>query len=513
MTPVDAGVSTDNSARPPGVKRVQGAATGNLLLRNTAYLTLSQVVTVPLAILMNAVAARYLGPVAFGYAYLAWSFCSLGFLAVGWGQDSVLPAVVARDHQVAGITLASSLVWRFVVALAVYVVLALGCYALKYPAEVQWAVGLTAVVLTLTYFNAAYKYTIRGLERTDIPALAHVGEQVLATVFVVLVLLLGGGLRACLTAQALAAAATIATLWQTRRFAGIGELTVSWDTMKMLFVSGTPFAIFGIALALQPNVDAIFLSKLAPTEVMGWYAVSRRLLGPLLLPASSLISALYPTLSRLHATDMEEFKRTTNLALRNISLVVIPVALGCGLYPQIGVALFNRGSFRPAEDNLRVLSVFLALMYFSMPLGTILMAAGKQKLWSAVQCICVAISLLLDPLLVPVFQSRTGNGGLGLCVAAVLSEAAVVAFAIAFVPKGIFDRKFARTGTLSLVSGAAMAACAFLASSLGPFMAAPLSLGVYVGTLWLTGGVDETQRKAIYKMAQRFFVRVNPSFS
>jgi O-antigen/teichoic acid export membrane protein len=166
-----------------------------------------------------------------------------------------------------------------------------------------------------------------------------------------------------------------------------------------------------------------------------------------------LIGALYPTLCRLHTTDTEGFKRTTNGALRSISLLAVPVALGCALYPEIGVALFSRESFRPSEDNLRVMALYLALVYFTMPLGTCIMAAGKERAWSAVQCLCVVTSLMLDPLLVPVFQRRTGNGGLGLCVAAGISEAIMIGFGVALAPMGIFDRRLRRLIWLTLVSG------------------------------------------------------------
>src|SRR4051812_41610000 len=160
------------------------AQTGRLVARNTIYLTVSQVLTVPLSIVTSAMAGRYLGAELFGFGYLAGTLCAFGFLTVGWGQDSVLPAVVARDHKVSGTVLASSLAWRAAASVVVYLALAAACFALGYPAELQWALALSALFNALTYFVAACKDTIRGLERTDIPAYAHVGQQILAAVFV-----------------------------------------------------------------------------------------------------------------------------------------------------------------------------------------------------------------------------------------------------------------------------------------------------------------------------------------
>jgi len=404
--------------------------------------------------------------------------------------------------------LGSSLAWRAGTSIIVYAALAFGCYLLKYPAELQWALGLTSLLTTLTYFVATCKDTIRGLERTDIPAYVHVGQQLLAALFVVAALLLGGKLRATLFVQSIAGVIVLAAMWPALRPAGVGALSVRWTTIKSLFNGGTPFVVYGVAMALQPNIDAVFLSKLAPLEVMGWYAVSRRLVGTLLLPATALINALYPTLCRLHATDQNSFARTTNGALRTISLLVVPVALGCALFPELGVALFSRQSFRPAEDNLRVMALLVALVYFSMPIGTCILAAGKQRAWSIVQSLCIVTSLVLDPLLVPVFQRRTGNGGLGLCVAAVVSELIVIAFGVGLAPKGIFDRRLVRLMLLALASGAAMTLVALITKPLMPFVAVPLSLLTYVLGLWLTGAIDEDQMAAIRGTMGRGFSRL-----
>jgi O-antigen/teichoic acid export membrane protein len=473
------------------------ASYGQVVVRNTIYLTVAQALTIPLSIAINAVAAYFLGAEAFGYAYFANTLCAFGFLAVGWGHEAVLSAVIAKDHKLAGEMLGSSLAWRAVASVVVYLSLALACYLLGYPAELQWALGLSALMSTVNSMVAAYKDTIRGLERTDIPAYAHVAQQVIATILVCVVLFAGGKLNAALFAQAVAGAIVLVVIVRSLRSVGVGRISVRWSTVKSLTAGGVPFLALGFAMALQPSIDALFLSKMAPPEVMGWFAVTRRLVGALLLPATALLGALYPTLCRLHGTDMDAFKRATSGALRSVSVLVAPVAIGCALFPDIGVALFSRTAFRPAEDNLRVISVFVALVYFSMPLGLCIMAAGRQRAWSVVQCLCVLTALILDPLLVPIFQSNYGNGGLGLCIAAGISEAIMIGFGVALAPRGTFDRAFGRLLLVVAVSGAAMAIVGVLALPLSSYGAAPLALATYAVVLWLTGGIDATQLRAV----------------
>jgi O-antigen/teichoic acid export membrane protein len=354
---------------------------------------------------------------------------------------------------------------------------------------------------------AGCKDTIRGLERTDIPAFVHVVQGILNAALVVAVFLAGGKLRAFLLAQGLACAIMLVVIWRTLRPVGVTALQVRWEAIKSLFKGGTPFVATNLAMALGPLIDSIYLEKYAPSEVLGWYAVSGRLVGALIVPANALMAALYPTLCRLHGTDMDSFKRTTSGSLRSVSLLMVPMALACALYPEIGVSLFSRKSFGPAEDNLGVLAIWMALVYFTMPLGTSVIAAGKSRAWSIVQAVCVPTALLLDWKLVPYFQENSGNGGLGVCWARAVSEAVIVASGVVLAPRGIFDRRLVRAILSALLSGAAMVLVWWVARPLGPWVSAPLALIAYAVALRLTGGIESSEVAAIRGLVERKLLR------
>lgn len=494
-------MQASDSTRP--AKSEPNASAGRVVVRNTLFLSAAQVVMIPLSIATNAIMARYLGPVEFGHIYLATTLCGFAFLLIEWGGQGVLPAEIAREHARAATFLGTSIGFRTLISGVVYLALAFGCHLFGYGRELQWALGLSFVSTLLSSFGNALKDTVRGFERTDIPAIAQVGQQLLVALVTAPVLIIGGRMRATLAAQMVAIAITMWLLWRSLRLVGITRLSFERSTLRSLLREGTPFVFFGAAVALQPNIDAVYLSKLTPEAVMGWFAVSRRLLGVLLFPASALLSALYPTLCRLFTTDLPGFVKTARGSLYSVALVVVPIALGCGLYPEIGISIFSRDSFGPAEDNLRVSAAFVFLVYFSMPLGICILAANKQRAWSIVQSLCVAISLALDPVLVPIFQRRTGNGGLGPCVAGVISEIVVVVCGVVLAPAGIFDRRFARSVGLAVVAGGAMAGCAHLLRSITPFVAAPISVLVYAVGLVVTGAIEKEQIAKVRGMVQR----------
>ena len=461
------------------------------VLRNTIFLTIGQVVGVPLSMLANAVTARYLGPAAFGYMYLGGAFNSFGFLVVEWGQGGVLPALVAADRARAGQLLGTSILWRCVGALAIYPVLIGLARVLGYGHEIRTVITLFFVGYTVSAISNVGQWIIIGFERVEVAAYRQILEQTAVLVVVLPILVLGGQLNAALVGHAVVTVIVLFYIWYSLRATNVGRLSVDLGTLRTLLRRGTPFVFMGLAMTLQPVIDATFIAKLASADVVGWHSAARRLVGFLIFPASALIGALYPTLCRLHVTDFEAFKRTTSSALRGTSLMVIPVALGCLLYPDIGIAFYDRKLFLPAEDNVRVLSLFVFLLYFTMPLGICVLAAGKQRVWMLVQSSCVVVSLVLDPLLVPWFQHRMGNGGLGVAVATVVSEVIVLGCGIWLAPRGIFNRGFWRSLIPAFVSGTAMVAIARALHLISSFVAAPIAVMAYVGCLWITGGVDE----------------------
>ena len=497
--PVNFVESIDDAPRPP--IDFEDQSPRQRVVRNTIFLTIGQIVGVPLSVLANAITARYLGPAAFGYMYLGSSFNTFGFLVVEWGLGGVLPAMVAADRSRSGALLGTSVVWRVLSALAMYPVLIGVCHLLGYSSEVRMVVTLFFVGYTISAVSNAGQWVMIGFERAEVAAYRQILEQMAVLVIVIPILMLGGTLNAALVGHAVVTVLVLAYIVYALRSVNLNGLSVDFGTVKTILHRGTPFVFMALAMTFQPGIDAAFLSKLAPAEVVGWHSAARRLVGFLIFPASALVGALYPTLCRLHATDLEAFKRMTASALRGTSLLVIPVSLGCLLYPDIGIAFYDRALFQPAEQNLRVLSLFVFLLYFTMPLGISVLASGRQHEWTLVQSSCVITSLALDPLLVPVFQRRMGNGGIGIAVATLVSEAVVLCCGVWLAPRGIFGRQFWRSLVPALAAGAAMVVVAGLLRPTTSFIAAPIAVTAYVGCLWMTGGLDESFISELRRLA------------
>ncbi len=449
---------------------------------------------------MNAVAARKLGAEDFGLLYQAWTFSTFAFLFIEWGTPNVLTAKVAAQREGAGRFLGSTLAFRLAGGLAAGLVGCAVAVLADYGSRFVLVLSLVMVVATCATLVGACQDTMRGFERAELGAACYVGWQLLSVLVVAPVLLLGGGINGFLVAQiACSVAGCVGVLLlvrlQTR------TLEVSVRAARELFRDGTPFLIFGTVLVLQPLIDAAMLSKFVPppAEDLGWYAVARKLVGVAVFPGSALVSALYPTLCRLRVESLDAYRKTAADALYAAAVLALPLAIGCGVFPGFGVNLLGGKGYAPAEEDLRVLGVYVVLVYLSMPIGSCLTSSGRQRAWTALQFGCVIVSVILDPPLIRWFSLHRGNGGLGVCVASVVSETLMLAGGAALLPPGILAKlPWLKLAAVAL-SGGAMAIVALWSTGLGTVLQAVAATAAYILCLQLSGGCNLLQARGLVR--------------
>jgi PST family polysaccharide transporter len=474
-----------------------GAPAAPPVLRNAIWLIAAQVLGAPVSVLINAVAGRILGPAEFGVLYLATTYAAFALLFVEWGQYGALTGKIATERSRAGELLGSAMVWRIVAAVVVAAAVLALCALAGYRHYFLIVMVLTMAATCLGSVAKTVQDAVRGFERMDFAALSYLGGQLLTATVVISVLRLGFGLRGLLLGQILCAAiSVIFVLWMLPRLK-IPRLSLRWDTVRELFRDGRSFLLFALILQLQPLVDGAMMSRFASAEAIGWFAVSQKLVGVLVFPALAVGSSLYPSLVRQFTGDPAGCRATVRGALRALWLVVFPLTLGCILFPQLGVMIFSVQSFAPAEQNLRVLALWLFLLYFSIPLSQCINASGRQGRWAVVQFGCVIISAVADPPLIGWFQAHAGNGGVGVCVANVISELLMVVGAVLLVPKGVLDASLLRLLGKPALAGVAMAGVGLALSRYNVVLGAVVAMATYAAVLWLIGELRGTQLRSL----------------
>lgn len=470
--------------------------------RNTALLMLAQVVGMPLSMLLNFMMGLKLGPEGIGKFYLASTWAGTAFLFVDWGQGAIVPARIANDRGRAGLYLGSALYWKVAAAPLISLLLAGFCLTQGKTANFLLITALVCITQSIAIISRTCADVVRGFERADVAAYSFAGGQILTALLVVPALFVWGSLVPALVAMAVAATLVLVLVWRSLRPAGVGALSFDSTTARAMISEGTSFLALGLILALQPSIDGFFLDSLASADALGWHAAAKRLVGVIVTPANALASALYPTLSRLWLTDKDEYLKTARGALRASITMTVPLALGTFLFAKLGISLYGKVAFAPAEQNLRILAVFVFLVYVTMVMGICMAASGRARKWTIVQLSFIVVSMS-DRWLVPYYQRTVGNGGLGVCIANVVSELVMLIAALFLLPRGLLDRSLLRTGGQALLAGGAMAGVARLLSGVSQWVTAPLAVLAYVVVLYGLGGIEPQYADRLRSFVQR----------
>jgi O-antigen/teichoic acid export membrane protein len=407
------------------------------IARNVLYLALGQVGTTTLATGFSAALARTLGASDFGLYFLVNAMATPSYIIVEWRQPMLLVREVTRDPQRVGELLGTGLALRVLGAAIVSVPLLLIASLLGYGASTVSILALSFVAMLPRSLAQGFGAVLRGFDRMDRDVLVSVLNSAVGLALVLAALARGGGLAAVGLCQLAAGAVSLVVARQLYERLHAKPLALTRGMARHLWRGGAAIVSLAAVQAMQPYLDVVILSKLVPPDAVGFFGVARIIMGTLLAPAVILATASFPQLSRA-AGAPDRFGADVRNALRPMMLIGALGSAGTYLFAQIVVeVVYGRSHYLPAVTILQVFSPVMFLLFVDVILGRALLAASRAKALAVVKVASVVVSTALDVVLIPWFQARHGNGGIGVVVAFALSELVVFAGVVAIMPRGV----------------------------------------------------------------------------
>jgi O-antigen/teichoic acid export membrane protein len=281
---------------------------------------------------------------------------------------------------------------------------------------------------------------------------------------------------------------------------------------------GLPYLLMAIFAVIYYRINAVMLSLLSPEVVVGWFGAAFRFFDILMFLPSILSMAVFPVLAR-SSGNKEAVTLTTVRSLETILLAAIPIAVGTFAFAhEIIAILFGAREFAGSVVILQTLAPGLVLVYIDFVLVTALIATDHQRPWSLVALGAIPVSIALNIFLIPYFQQRAGNGGIGSAIATNLTEFGILVAALWLLPKGFFPRERNWRLAKTLLAGAVMYGSIWLLRMGGvpwPIQAAGGCIA-YVAAIFGTGVTRPEERAFAFALMspagmKRLFVRNTPS--
>jgi len=420
----------------PGADRPssEGVSSG-VVARNAFHLVVGQVVTTVLGVVLSAALGRKLGAEDFGVFYLISTMSAFAYVLAEWGQPLFVIRQVAIEPGRSGEMLGTALAMRAGLAVAVTAPAGLLAWGLGFGARTTGLFVLLIAGSLPLFLAQAYGMMFRASDRMGRDAALSVANKAFVLALTLPALAAGTGLPGVILAQGAAGAAALAIAVRMYRRTGAPALHVSSGAARELLRGGAPLFALALLTMLQPYLDAIVLSKLAPPVAVGWYGAAKNLLGTLMAPATILGAAAYPNIARA-SEDLDTLRNVVRGALRPMLWLGALASVGTYLFADAAIRLvYGAKGFDPAATILQVFAPGFLLLFMDILLGNVIYAAGRGTRFTIALVLKVAAATGLNFALVPWFQSRYGNGGIGIVVAFALSEFLVLAGAVTCLPR------------------------------------------------------------------------------
>jgi O-antigen/teichoic acid export membrane protein len=471
-TVLDAGDAGD-----AGLRRAVAGSVSSQMAARAVHLALNLASTLALI--------HYLGPDGYGEVVVVLTVVGLFGLAGEFGLPKLGVREVARQPERAGAVIGTVVGLRLLLSIAA----AAGAQLAMVVLDTRAAMRLAVLVLCLTYvcesllsvaiaFHVALRQEYEAVVRVAMEATELAVLLVLISRRASLVMLMAAPVVGAVTG------AVLALLWSRRRFG-----------LHLSFVPRTARALLGEAIYVGPaallgvaylKVDHLVLAGLRPAREVGIYGAAYQPIEYLLVALAILNNVLFPLLARWHATDPGRFVPLYRRATDAFVAVTLPVpVLAAFVAPDvIAVALAPR--FAPSAGVLRLLGVALVFMMLHTWQGTVLIAAGQQRIMLR----CLAAALVVNVALDVVLVSWFGYTGAGL---ATLATSALVCWWTTRATRLAAGAALDYGSLARVVAAAAVMAvtcAATLAVGLPWWLAAGVALAAYGLALLRLGAID-----------------------
>lgn len=208
-----------------------------------------------------------------------------------------------------------------------------------------------------------------------------------------------------------------------------------------IIAGGLPFLTWSIVLQVYGYSDVLLLKLLAGDSQVGWYAAANRLASiPVFFP-NIVVTALLPALARERDGASPNFRMLASRAIRGVTAISLPAAAGTVLLAPFLVSLLHYpSSFEQVGPLVAILGINMPLVAIDMVMGTVLIAVGKQKMWTVVGAVAMVLNPALNFWAIPFSQHRFGNGAIGASIVTVATELLMLVGAMLLRPHGVLSR-------------------------------------------------------------------------
>jgi O-antigen/teichoic acid export membrane protein len=448
--------------------------------KNFGLLMMSNLLAPAFSMVLVLAIAKLQGAEALGRYSVVMTVFVFGQSCAALGLPIVITREVARHPADAAKYLSSASAITAALLLAAFAIAVPLLYIFTAEREIFWSITIVLAALvpsTIAFYGEAI---LLAFERAGDFVQVNLTENVVRTVVGSALVFTGHGIVAIALAifavRLLAVGAFLLALRRRGvRFPSPIDRGLCLSLVRDMAVTGA----IPVVNAVYTRADIFLLTVFGTWADVGVYSAAVRLVDIARTIPQAYSRALYPILARLRVSP-DDFRRAAQESLRNVLLIVVPVAVLMSALASTIVPTLYGAKLAAASTSLSILAWSIVPVAMAAVLAQMLFASGKQHIDLQVNIVMMLVSVLLNLFAIPRW------GAPAAAATAVASTILYAALQYLWVEQNIIGlASIGYCGKILLVGVTSCALAAAIAWNVGVVTAGAAGMTCYVGGILL----------------------------
>lgn len=391
------------------------------IIKNASSLLLVQVINPLLGMVFVIALARITGAAGLGEYTFALSMVAIFEGIAGLGLRSYIIREIAKRQEKWHAIFTSNMAVGVASALAAQIAMIISGKLIGYDAEILHGLTIISFSLLPTVIMYVLMSVLYAFDRMAVAGVVQILETVVRVLLGLGVIFLELSMAWLLASFVISrSVAALMTWWVQLKHVGKPKRVWDREVFRALLKTAPTFAGMAILASVYWRVNILMLSRLAGAEAVGQFSAGYRLMDLITFIGGGILTAIYPTLSRMFHHARENFQLLIDKGVQYTLMGYLPVALLVHVLSTKILTLFYGPDFLPAATGLRIL-IWIILPYTLAKLfANSLIIAGRPNLDLRVNVYRLVWNLVLNYILI----ERMGM--VGACIATLISITASV---------------------------------------------------------------------------------------
>ncbi len=445
--------------------------------------------------------ARYLGAEGFGVLSFALAFTAIFGILANFGLRPLIVREVARNKSLARKYLGNILAMKIILIFIVFGLIFLALNLLDYPSQTIKVVYLVALFMILNAFSEIFNSFFQAFEKVEYISIGMILQSGLLLSGALFVInrgfdILSFGFLYSFVGLVVLIYSFIILIWKFVK----PTIIVDFSFWKSIIKGALPFGLIGVSEIIYHWSDTVMLSAMKGDAVVGWYNAAYRLFLVALLVPSTFYVAIFPVMSRFYISAKNSLKFICWKYFKYITIIGVFIGVGVTLFAdEIILTVFGL-EYQPSIIALQILIWSAVLIFVNGAFVNLFEAINRQIMITKICGGAAVLNVGLNLLLIPKY-SYVGAG-----IATVMSEFLITLSVIVLASRTQYKiQSLAIINQLLRLSASGLAMGVFIVyfSAMNFISLVIFSIVIYLGVLYLVGGLNKKDLILIKQIAQK----------